>query len=640
MRLQQSFFWWIASIAVLPLTLLMLGLTIYGEQIYRDQIGREIHSSLGNISVDIERSLAYERSIMLQVAESAAMKRYLPVLDAVNRRELTTDFNSRNRQLSRFLLSFSNIMQSQGVMRILDLRGNTLMKVGLRQYIPPSFDGFEDIPYAELERGYDAGSFAARLGDLKSGEVNFHNLLHTQESHSVLDGVVPLNFEGRRVGYLVTSLRGEQLDYLLQLAPRLYNGKLSLIEINPDNAARHGRVLYDDDASLLFAEPGVGQQYANSSLVAAVQDSPGGEAIHRHHVNYYAEIFPYPDRLLSWVIMIRVENNEINAPFKQIRYVTLVVALAILLLSLLVAHIGARKIAEPVSQLIANFRAMTRGEKAPALMAQDTKELAELADAFNEMQSNLLQAEDERDRARKMAIQNAKLASIGQLAAGVGHELNNPLNNILSYARLLEKDLAAGREANIEDARAIRDEGKRASVIIQGILNFSRQVPANFAEFNAGEWLLQTVALVKAAAQKKGVVLNLEIPPDKVICGDRGQLQQALINLLMNAIQAAPNNSEIEIEFETRAETYTISVFNPGEAIEEEVMDRLFEPFYTTKDVGEGSGLGLSITLGIIEQHNGALQINNVADENDNILGVVAVMALPINPTAAQVESS
>lgn len=638
MRLQQSFFWWIASIAVLPLTLLMLGLTVYGEQLYRDQIGREIHASLGNIGVDIERSLAYERSIMLQVADSSAMRRYLPVLDAVNRRELTNDFDSRNHQLSRFLLSFTNILQGQGVMRILDLRGNTLMKVGLRQYTPPSFDGFEDVPYAELERGYDANSFAARLGDLKPDEVNFRNLINTGQSQSVLDGVVPLNYNGRRVGYLVTSLEGEQLDYLLQLAPRLYDGKLSLIEINPDNTPRHGQILYDDDASLLFAEPGKGQQYANTNLLLAVQDNPGGEVLSQHHVNYYSEIFPYPDRLLSWVILIRVENNEINAPFQQIRYVTLIVALVILLLSLLVAHVGARKIAEPVSQLIANFRAMARGEKASALMAHDTQEFAELADAFNEMQGNLLQAEDERDRARKMAIQNAKLASIGQLAAGVGHELNNPLNNILSYARLLEKDLLAGREASIDDARAIREEGKRASVIIQGILNFSRQVPAHFTEFNVVEWLQQTIALVKTSARKKGVELKLEIPSEKVICGDRGQLQQALINLLINAIQATPSGGTVEIEFESIGENYTISVFNPGEAIEEEVMDRLFEPFYTTKDVGEGSGLGLSITLGIIEQHSGALQINNVADENDNVLGVVARMALPLNPSTAQVE--
>ncbi len=641
MRLQQSFFWWIAISAVLPLTLLVLGLTIYGEWLYREQIRREIHVSLGNISTGIQRSLAEERDIVLQIANSSAVRRYLPVLQAVSRRESPpASFRSETDIVSRFLLSFNDITRWQTILRVLDLRGNTLIKVSFGRISPPSFEGIEDIPYVEPERGLSIAGFAQKLGDLKPGEISYMSLFDSGAGQALLDGVVPLVAGSEHVGYLTTSLVGQQLDYILQLAPRPYHGRLSLIEINHDMPDRHGRILYDDDQSLLFSAPGGLARFVPDSLLGAVQDYPDGEIREDQKTVYFSETFPYPDRLLSWFIGIWVDDSEFNEPFRHLRYGILLFALATLLLSLFVAHIGAARIARPVSQLVKNFRAMSRGEQTISLHAQDTQEMAELSAAFNDMQRNLSLIQNERDRAKDMAMQNAKLAGLGQLAAGIGHELNNPLNNVISYARLIEKDISAGRAANSSDVVAIREECERASVIIQGILNFSRQVPVNYTQFDICAWLLQTRTLVLSVAAGRKVGINIECASDFTVCGDRGRLQQALINLLMNAIQASEADATVEVVAEEVGDNYRLSIFNAGQGIADDAMEHLFEPFFTTKMIGEGSGLGLSIALGIVEQHQGALLLQNIADESSMVIGVMASMVMPVNPGAVREESS
>lgn len=637
MRLQQSFFWWIAVTAILPLTFLILVLTLYGEHIYREQVSQEIHASLDNISSDLERSLAYERSIMLQVSNSLAMQRYLPALKSIKHGKLLSDFNARTDHLNRFLLNFNNILQSQGTLRVLDLKGNTLVKVGLGIITPPSFDGFEAIPYAEQERNI-GDQIPEKLMQLRNGEVNFIALIGDKLEQTILDGVIPLQYRNEHVGYLATSLKGQQLDYILQLAPRPYQGKLSLVEMNSGEPDRHGRVLYNDDHSLLFSAPGTATEFTSTKVINAAQDYPDGKFRTDQEIIYFTEIFPYPDRLLSWIISISIPQEAVSSPFQRLRYGILVFAILVMLFSLIVAHIGARKIAQPVAQLVKNLHAIAQGNRAKTPVSHDIDELVELETAFNDMQKNLGMVQGERDQAQEIAVQNAKLASVGQLAAGIGHELNNPLNNVLSYARLIERDIATRRAVNPGDASAIIDECKRASAIIRGILNFSRQVPVHFTEFMIRGWLQQTLTLSQPMAKEHQVSLLLTKSEDFKIFADCGQLQQSLINLLVNAIQASEPETVVTLSTKRFNDHYHIQVFNLGANIDETDIDHLFEPFFTTKGVGKGSGLGLSITLGIVEQHQGTLQVQNINE--DESTGVMVTIVLPLRPEQNLVNST
>jgi len=632
-RLQQNIFLWIAVSAILPLTIVILALTLYGERLYRQQVAQEINASLSNISTDMERSLAYERSIVLRIASSFAMRQYLPVLGDARSGEMHAEFNARTDRLNRFLLSFHDILLGQGTFRVLDLKGNTLVKVGFGRITPPSFEGFESFPYAEQERGVIEDVLLGQLGDLKPAEVNFLTLLRSGVNKPLLDGVVPLFYEGEQVGYLVSSLTGQQLDYILQLAPRPYQGKLSVIEINADLPARHGRILYDEARPQLLTESIDSVATASARLMNAIQEFPDGALVDSDTklTTYFSETFPYPDRLLSWVIAIQVDDRAVARPFQQLRWGILIFSAILLAVSLLVAQFAAGKLARPLALLIENFRAMSKGQHTRSLPRLQTEELNELSTAFNEMQENMGTAEEERDRARDMMIQNAKLASIGQLAAGIGHELNNPLNNILSYASLIRREADSDTGAVLRDIDALRDEAERVSKIVQGILGFSRQMPASFTGFPVMAWMQQSIDLVQATAQKQSVDIQLHASEDYQVNADRGLLQQALINLLINAIQASPEHATVNLFAEKQGSHHIIRVEDAGNGIDDDAIEHLFEPFFTTKDVGEGSGLGLSITLGIVEQHQGALQLENRHNADGEVVGVSATMALPIS---------
>jgi len=632
MRLQQNIFLWIAVSAILPLTIIILALTLYGGRLYRQQVSQEINASLSNISTDMERSLAYERSIVLRIASSFAMRQYLPVLEVARSGEMHAEFDARTDKLNRFLLSFNEILLGQGMFRVLDLKGNTMVKVGFGRITPPSFDGFESFPYAEEERGGIEEALSGQLEDLRDLEVNFLTLIQAGPERAMLDGVVPLIYQGERVGYLVSSLTGMQLEYILQSATRPYQGKLSVVEINVDAPARHGRVLYDEEHPLLFTEPIDSGVIASMNLMNALLENPYGELMddETNMRTYYAETYPYPDRLLSWLITMQVDDEILARPFQRTRWGIMILALTILAVSLLVAQFAAGKIVKPLSLLIENFRAMTKGKHTKSLPELKTDELNELSVAFNDMQESLGTAEDERDKARDMMIQNAKLASIGQLAAGIGHELNNPLNNILSYASLIRREADSDSGAVIRDIEALRDEAERAGKIVQGVLGFSRQMPTSFTQFPVLAWAQQSIELVQATAQKQSVHIQLHFDEDFQITADRGLIQQALINLLINAIQASPRDVTVDVYVERQDAHTIIRVEDAGEGIDDDAIEHLFEPFFTTKEVGEGSGLGLSITLGIVEQHQGALQLENRRDQNKGIAGVNATIVLPI----------
>ena len=258
------------------------------------------------------------------------------------------------------------------------------------------------------------------------------------------------------------------------------------------------------------------------------------------------------------------------------------------------------------------------------------EEIRDLEVAFNTLADSLDKTSDERDEAQNMMLQSAKLASIGQMAAGIGHELNNPLNNILSYAKLLERQSGELSESTRADLESLKEEAMRASDIIRGILNFARQVPPQYDSFELDKWLSDTLNLVMQTAKTAGGNVTYQCDVDSIIEADRGQLQQALINLLINAVQASERDAEVEVNVHYNKEDVIISVVDNGKGIGQDSIDLIFDPFYTTKPEGEGSGLGLSVSLGIIERHNGKLMLKN----NKNS-GVTATMVIPLKHTPA-----
>ena len=649
MRIRTNIFIWVFVAIVAPLTTLTLAATYYSEHTYQREVTREVNTSLNNIVANIKRQLATNRNLTLGISQAPAVQAFLPVLHDFSRGDISADTHILRRRVNHYFEGFQTILPGRFILRILDAQGNTVIKVNHSRISQPIYESLSGLRYVEEE--VSDAAFVTLLSQLPVDEVSSLYLIHNHrqmdptQAFLIQDAVVPLYSENTFVGALAFTSAGEEFDRLLEHATRLYSGQLMIAELNSDNPQQHGMRLYDEAHNIRFSQIYAGSRELQTSYPAefleyasdnteGVFTNPDGQPI------YFTELFAYPNQFISWLVSSQLDAEQISAPFTRIRIGIWLFAAGALLISVLLTDLGARRIARPICQLANHIKRFADGDRQQhATTRQPTDEVRALADAFNYLSDTLQAAETERDHAQHMVLQSNKLASIGQMAAGIGHEINNPLNNILSYTKLLTRNLqdqsdkldAASREQLQADLRSLREETLRASEIVKGILNFARQVPPQYSRFAVQPWLEKTLDIVRQAAKSHQVNLELESDYAGELEGDRGQLQQALVNLLLNAIQASPADGTVRLAAHAQDGRLIIKIRDEGTGISENTLDNIFDPFFTTKPEGEGSGLGLSISLGIVERHQGQLEISNNSQR-----GVTASLTLPMQAQMVQ----
>src|SRR5258706_900417 len=211
--------------------------------------------------------------------------------------------------------------------------------------------------------------------------------------------------------------------------------------------------------------------------------------------------------------------------------------------------------------------------------------------------------------AENRLIQAAKLAAVGEMAAGIAHELNNPLTSVTGFSELVMENLAKDTIA-YKDLELVLKEARRARDVVRRLLDFARQSESTRANASLNEVIGDVVALSRHLIQISGVELRLNLEPDLPWASmDSNQIKQVLLNLVHNALQAMPNGGEMEIKSESASRNdrdwVVVSVRDTGVGISQAEQARIFEPFYTTKGNRGGTGLGLSVTYGIITDHGG-----------------------------------
>ena len=260
--------------------------------------------------------------------------------------------------------------------------------------------------------------------------------------------------------------------------------------------------------------------------------------------------------------------------------------------------------------------------------------LPELLNLVAHQRDELQTVSDERDKAdqnlkasQAQLVQSGKMAAVGQLAAGVAHEVNNPLQIILSRVQLLMMRNQEN-EPLVKDLQLIESNVKRISRIIRSLLDFARH--------NSGEedWkhidllhlLTQTMELMRHLMEKAGIELKVDNvgPGAPAIFGNMGEMEQIFLNLLINALQATPEGGCISVLLEVVGETVVVNVSDTGNGIDAAHLPRIFEPFFTTRESQGGTGLGLSIISGIVEKHKGKIEVESELGE-----GTVFTLTFP-----------
>ncbi|MHB8811235.1 MAG: sensor histidine kinase [Desulfobulbaceae bacterium] len=299
----------------------------------------------------------------------------------------------------------------------------------------------------------------------------------------------------------------------------------------------------------------------------------------------------------------------------------------VIFISFLMAMLLREKIVNSLKLLEVYTRKVAHGEMVDPPDIRVEEEIRSLFQAFTRMNNEL------RLRQRQM-VQSEKLASLGTLLAGVAHELNNPLSNISTSAQILTEEIDnPDREFHATLVRQIEEQTDKARDIVRTLLEFSRTGKFQKQQLNLNDVAASAIRLLRSEIPSE-MSIELDIPADLMVWMDKQRMQQVFLNLIKNAVDACGSHGKIWI---TAREFYSeghkeveILVSDNGPGIPPQDVEKIFDPFFTSKDVGKGSGLGLFIVHDIIESHGGTITVDSRLDE-----GTTFIIWLPGETTAA-----
>ena len=295
-----------------------------------------------------------------------------------------------------------------------------------------------------------------------------------------------------------------------------------------------------------------------------------------------------------------------------------------------------RVVGEPIKALKDGTEHLAHGELGYQIEVRSDDEVGNLAHSFNDMSLQLHAANDEivtwaktlenrvAEKTRELKgahdhmLHVEKMASMGKMAAVVAHEVNNPLSGILTYAKLLRKWVGSGqaehekREEAMQCLELIAAESRRCGDLIKNLLSLSRTEPMNVQSTDLHPVIDRCLLLVRHQLELNGIELQQKLAEDlpRVPC-DPAQIEQVLLALIMNAIDAMPRGGNLWVETQLTHDGIEIKVRDDGAGIAPDVLPQIFEPFMTTKEKGHGVGLGLAISRGIVEHHNGRIEVES-----------------------------
>ena len=291
--------------------------------------------------------------------------------------------------------------------------------------------------------------------------------------------------------------------------------------------------------------------------------------------------------------------------FLGITFVGIIIAFAI-------SCILGNSITKPIRLLVSASNKFAKGDLNHRVEYRNKDEIGELGTAFNYMLDSIKERDERlKEYTKQEIMKSERLAMVGQLAAGVAHEINNPLGSILIYSHLLLEDLEKEdpRRGNLEK---IVNQATRCKKIVKGLLDFSRQTEPEMKLSDINTIVQEVLSLVERQVMFHNIKVIKKLSPDlPTILLDKNQIQQVLMNTILNAVEAMDGQGKLTVETSSDEEYVKTKFTDTGCGISEENMKKLFQPFFTTKETGHGTGLGLSISYGIIRKHNGKINVSS-----------------------------
>jgi two-component system NtrC family sensor kinase len=341
--------------------------------------------------------------------------------------------------------------------------------------------------------------------------------------------------------------------------------------------------------------------------------------------------------LVLGVLDVEMSMQPLEAALADARMQLLGTTLALFVaIALVAAFVFRRFVRHPIAELQEGARRIAGGDLSTRIHVTGGHELALLAADFNRMAEDLSEAQREVEewsrtledkveertedlkKAQHQVMHMEKMASLGKLSATVAHELNNPLNGILTYARLVEREL--GEQPMEEGVRSelarylalVQQESTRCGSIVKNLLVFARREGGEMAFTDLNDIVDRSLMLVRHHMEMSGITHQVELlEGDPMVFGVAGELQQALVALFVNAVEAMKSGGELRVRMWGDAVQVAIDIEDTGAGISPESLPHIFEPFFSTKEKESGVGLGLAVVYGIVHRHKGIIGVES-----------------------------
>lgn len=622
MRLRQKFFIVLTLITAIPLLILLFGVVDRMETELTRRTEKELHVTLDKMADELTLILENQKAIARGLAYVPVVRAFASVVaKPVGRGVSATEYQRRADDLEQFFLNYQRMVPSIQALRFIDTTGKTVVKVKEGKPVEPK------LRDSEFNRLYIADqsnkSFYKYtidvnkdvvMSDFELGQVTTDAEFcpaMVRYSAQVKDEVE------RYEGMVVANMWGTRLDSTIEASLGGYPGTAYVVEIS-DNKERDGIYLYNRDSRKRFGNQ-LQTKYRFTNEISQQDwqkirqsNDHGSLYLDDGRMLFYRILKPYQSRpATAWLLLIQADHKTLFAPIDNARKSIWLLLGLLLIVSLLVSVWAAWQLARPINSLAQVITAYADGDHSARYHEKRQDEVGIAGGAFNYLASSMEKAENERDEAEKAARQSERLASVGQLAAGIGHEINNPLMNIMSLAALIE-DAVKDDEQAASDLKLLQKEGQRCARIVQGILSFARESKPHYHEFDMSQLVEDTLKLLWHRIENAEIKMVIELQPELRIVGDSNQLQQVLVNVILNAVQASSRNGTIYIKSYKDIDYVAVEIIDTGAGIAPADLAKVFDPFFTTKSEGEGTGLGLSVSYGIVKHHGGTIHLENI----------------------------
>ncbi len=438
-----------------------------------------------------------------------------------------------------------------------------------------------------------------------------HHIIETLSENPELRGIYIYNKSGK----IIYSTEKERIGTIVNIK------STECLPCHKDNGKPKMDLSIDEKTRIFRSKTGEDV----IGLIIPIENQKECTACHVHPADF--EILGVIDVRMSLKSMQeRIEHNKKHHIMNSL-LVTTVISLFSWIFIWFMVHTR-------VAELIKGTKSIASGNYDYKIQLKSQDELGNLANHFNQMTENLKKALNEikelnenlNVRIEEKTVQLKqiydhvnhieRIASLGKLAATVAHELNNPLEGILTYSKLIIKKLKQNPNGEsdklVQYLELIANESERCGKIVKNLLLFSRSTEANITTNDLVNIIERSIMLINHHLQLNNITLEKDFCCTylEFDC-DKNQIQQALIALLLNAIEAMPDGGKLRIELKCMNSHINLSIIDTGIGIPKENMSKIFEPFFSTKAEGKGTGLGLSVVYGIVKRHNGMIKIDS-----------------------------